>query len=296
MMLRLLLFCLLPATLWCQNAGKSDLILFSLNKGADSLWRPEAPQFLSAFNRGGYNNQPSFFTNNELWLTAQFPSDTTQTDIVSLDLSQKIQTRVTATPQTAEYSPTLMPGSKRFSVIRVEEDGNQRLWSFPLDRSDNGRIELPKVFNVGYHCWLRDTLLTLFIVGEDGQPHTLQSVGIKGQKTQRIASNIGRCMARRADGRLLFVQKATEQTWFLKTWDPKTNLQEIVVKMPSGTEDFALLPDGTLLAGNGSKLFQYKSPRDADWKEIADLSKYGIRKITRLAASKDGKLAVVVGY
>jgi hypothetical protein len=43
-------------------------------------------------------------------------------------------------------------------------------------------------------------------------------------------------------------------------------------------------------------LFQYKSPRDADWKEIADLSKYGIRKITRLAASKDGKLAVVVGY
>ncbi|MCC7466942.1 MAG: hypothetical protein IT261_11765 [Saprospiraceae bacterium] len=295
-MLRLLLFCLLPATLFAQNAGKADLLLFSLNKGADSLWRPDAPRFLSAFNRGGYNNQPAFFGNNELWLTVQFAADTTQTDIMALDLLLKTHTRVTATPKTAEYSPTLMPGGKRFSVIRVEEDRNQRLWSFPVDRSDNGRVELPDVYNVGYHCWLRDTLLALFIVGEDGQPHTLQAVGLKGQKMQRIASNIGRCLVKRPDGKLLFVQKPTEQTWFLKTWDPKTNTQEIVVKMPSGTEDFALLPDGTLMAGNGPRLFQYKSARDTDWKETADLSKYGVRKITRLATSKDGKLAVVVGY
>lgn len=295
-MLRLLLFCLLPAGLVAQNAGKTDLLLFSLNKGADSLWRPDAPRFLSAFNRGGYNNQPSFFGNNELWLTAQFAADTTQTDIMALDLLLKTQTRVTATPKTAEYSPTLMPGGKRFSVVRVEEDRHQRLWSFPLDRSDNGRVELPNIYNVGYHCWLRDTLLALFIVGEDGQPHTLQIAGLKGQKMQKIASNIGRCMIKRPDGKLLFVQKPTEQTWFLKTWDPVTNTQDILVKMPAGTEDFALLPDGTLLAGNGSKLFQYKSPKDADWKVVADLSKYGVRKITRLATSKDGKLAVVVGY
>ncbi|MBL7807494.1 MAG: hypothetical protein JNN28_06765 [Saprospiraceae bacterium] len=295
-MLRLLLFCLLPSAIWAQNAGKTDLLLFSLNKGADSLWRPDLPKFMSAFNRGGYNNQPNFFSNTELWLTVQYTSDTTQTEIVSLDLTQKTQARVTATPQTAEYSPTLMPGGKRFSVVRVEEDGNQRLWSFPLDRSDNGRIELPAIYNVGYHCWLRDTLLALFIVGDEGQPHTLQSVGLKGQKMQRIASNIGRCLIKRPDGKLLFVQKPTEQTWFLKTWDPKTNQQEIVVKMPAGTEDFALLSDGTLLAGNGVKLFQYKAPRDQDWKEVADFSKYGVRKITRLAVSKDGKLAVVVGY
>jgi hypothetical protein len=295
-MLRLLLFYLLPATLFAQNAGKTDLLLFSLNKGSDSLWRPDAPRFLSDFNRGGYNNQPAFFGNNELWLTVQFAADTTQTDIMALDLLLKTQTRITATPNTAEYSPTLMPGGKRFSVIRVEEDRNQRLWSFPVDRSDNGRVELPDVYNVGYHCWLRDTLLALFIVGEDGQPHTLQSVGLKGQKMQKIASNIGRCLVKRPDGKLLFVQKPTEQTWFLKTWDPKDNTQEILVKMPEGTEDFALLSDGTLLAGKGPKLFQYKSARAADWKEIADLSKYGVRKITRMTASKDGKLAVVVGY
>jgi len=293
-MLRTLLLLALPLSLMAQNPGKSDILLFSLNKTADSTWRPDAPRFLTAFNRGGYNNQPNFFGNNELWITAQFPKDTTQTDILALDLLLKTQTRVTATPTTAEYSPTPMPGGKRFSSVRVEEDGNQRLWSFPIDRSDNGRPEFSKIYNVGYHCWLRDTLAALFIVGENDQPHTLQIAGTKGQKMQRIASNIGRCLLKKPDGKLLFVQKATEQTWHLKTWDPKTNVQEILLKMPAGTEDFALLTDGTLLCGSNAKLFQYKAPRNSDWKEVADLSKYGVKKITRLAVSKDGKLAVVV--
>ncbi len=293
-MLRTLLFLSLPFSLVAQGPGKSDILLFSLTKTADSTWRPEAPIFLTAFNKSGYNNQPSFFANNELWLTAQFPKDTTQTDLIALDLLLKTQTQVTATPKTAEYSPTLMPGGKRFSAVRVEEDGNQRLWSFPMDRSDNGRAEFPKIYNVGYHCWLRDTLVAFFIVGEKDQPHTLEIVGSKGQKPQRIASNIGRCLIKRPDGKLLFVQKSTEQTWYLKTWDPKTNAQEIVLKMPAGSEDFALLADGTLLSGSSTKIFQYKAPRNADWKEVADLSKYGVQKITRLAASGDGKLAVVV--
>ena len=293
-MFRTLLLLALPFSLTAQGPGKSNILLFSLAKTADSTWRPEAARFLTAFNRDGYNNQPSFFSNNELWLTAQFPRDTTQTDLIALDLLLKTQTRVTATPNTAEYSPTRMPGGKRFSAIRVEEDGNQRLWSFPIDRSDNGRPEFPKIFNVGYHCWLSDTLVALFIVGEDEQPHTLQVLGTKSQKPNRIGSNIGRCMIKRPDGKLLFVQKATEQTWYLKTWDPKTNLQEIILKMPVGSEDFALLPDGTLLTGKGPKLYQFKPSRNADWKEIADLGKYGVQKITRLAVSGDGKLAVVV--
>ncbi len=293
-MLRTILLLSLPFSLAAQGPGKSELLLFNLNKTADSLWRLEAPKFLTAFNRGGYNNQPNFFSNNELWLTAQFPSDTTQTDIIALDLQLKTQIRVTATPTTAEYSPTPMPGGKRFSAVRVESDGNQRLWSFPIDRSDNGRVEFPKIYNVGYHCWLRDTLIAFFIVGEDNQPHTLQIAGTKGQKLQRVASNIGRCLIKRPDGKLLFVQKATEATWFIKTWDPKTNVQEIVVKTLPGSEDFALLPDGTFLSGSGAKLFQYNVRRDSDWKEVSDLGKFGVKKVSRLAASRDGKLAVVV--
>jgi hypothetical protein len=293
------LFCALLAVLAglaapAQGLEHHDVLLFSLSKTADSLWRPSAPRFLTVFNRMGYNNQPNFFSNNELYLTAQVPSEGEQTDIYALDLASKGLTRVTATAATAEYSPTLAPGGKRFSVVRVEEDGNQRLWSFPLDRSDHGRVEFPRLLNVGYHCWLRDTLVAFFIVGDDGQPHTLQVAGTRAQKPQRLASNIGRCLLKTAGGQLAFVQKPTEQTWFLKTWDPKTNAQEIVVKMPAGSEDFAILPDGAFLTGRGSRLFQYKPGRDADWREVADLGKYGTKSITRLAASREGRLAVVV--
>jgi hypothetical protein len=290
----LFLWLLMPAALLAQRIPPASILLFHCSKNTEGVWQAAAPQYLTAFNQNGYNNQPKFFADNELWLTVQTPDDTTQTEIYALDLLLKKVSRVTATPLTAEYSPTPMPGGKRFSAVRVEEDGNQRLWSFPLDRSDNGRPEFPRLLNVGYHCWLRDTMVAFFIVGENGAPHTLQVAGTRAQKPVRIASNIGRCLAHTADNKLAFVQKPTEQTWFIKTWDPVTKTQEIVIKTLNGAEDFALMPDGTYLMGEGSRLYFFKPGRDEDWRQMADFSKYGVKKISRLAAGKDGKLAVVV--
>ena len=285
---------LLPLSLAAQKLAHYDILLLTLSKNTDGIWQTAAPRFLSSFNPLGYNNQPKFFADNELWLTVQTPEDTTQTDIYALDLLAKTLTRVTATPLTAEYSPTPLPGGKRFSAVRVEEDGNQRLWSFPLDRSDNGEPVFPNLLNVGYHCWLSDTLVAFFIVGENEAPHTLQIASTHSQIPHRMATNIGRCLLKTSDGKLAFVQKPTEQTWFLKTWNPANNTQEIVIKMPTGSEDFALMPDGTYLVGEGSILYTYKPGRDTEWREMCNLSKYGVKKITRLGAGKDGKLVVVV--
>ncbi|MCA0234859.1 MAG: hypothetical protein LCH81_00595 [Bacteroidetes bacterium] len=277
-----------------QRLEHHDLLLFSLSQNADSTWSLAAPRFLTQFNPRGYNNQPNFFSDNELYVVSQSLGDTTQTDILSLDLAAQAFTKVTATPLTSEYSPTLMPGGSRFSCVRVEEDGAQRLWSFPINRSDNGRPEFPLVYGVGYHCWLRDTLAAFFIVGENGAPHTLQVAGLRGQKLQRIAADIGRCLLRTPRGQLAFVSKTTDQIWFLKTWDPATGKQDIVLRIPPGVEDFALLPDGTYLMGNGARLYQYKPGLQTEWKEIASLEPYGVRKITRLTVSKNRKLVIVV--
>lgn len=280
-------------TLSAQRLDHHDILLFSLNKKTDGHWEIHTPRFCTAFNPTGYNNQPNFFSNNELYLTAQTPHDTTQTDIYALDLLVRTITPVTATRATSEYSPVPMPGGRRFSAVRVEEDGNQRLWSFPLDRSDNGRPEFPAIFNVGYHCWLRDTLAALFIVGDDGAAHTLCTANTRNQQLLRIAANPGRCLQPLPDGRLAFVTKSSE-TWFLKTWDVTKPIPEIVTIMPPGSEDFAVLADGTYLTGNGAKLFQYAKGRDTEWKLVADLSQYGVKSISRMAVSGDGKLAVVV--
>lgn len=295
--MRKLLFLLLVVGGWpaaAQSLAHTDILLFPLTPDTDSLWRPGTPRFLTVFNRRGYNNQPSFFSNNDLYLTVQLPTDTTQTDLYSLQLSSQTITRITETA-ISEYSPTLMFGGQRFSTVIVDADGVQRLVSYALNSgTDGGRLEFPNITGVGYHCWLRDTLAALFIVGQNDAPHVLYTAGTRGQKLLRITANAGRCLLPLAGGKLAYVQKATEQTWYLKTYDPQRQSSEIVAKMPAGSEDFALLPNGAYLCGNGPKLWQYRPGRQANWQEVGDLSKYGVKKISRLAVSRDGKLAVVV--
>lgn len=279
-------------SLFAQRLPHYDLLLFSINQRPDSLWHPFAPRFLTAFNPTGYNNQPQFFSPYEIYLTVQQPPDTTQTDIYALDLLLNTLTRITATA-TPEYSPTRMPDGRRFSVVRVEADGSQRLWALPIDRTSAGHPLLPEVNNVGYHCWLRDTLLALFLVGESNN-HTLAIATLASATPRRIAVGIGRCLQKTADGRLAFVQKLSAQEILLKLYHPLQGTVETVVRMPAGTEDFALLPDGTYLAGDGSRLLQFHPRRQNSWTPIADLSLYGVEKISRIAISPDGHLLAVV--
>ncbi len=275
-----------------QQLPPSDILLFSLNLRSDSVWHPFGPRFLTAFNPKGYNNQPQFFSPFELYLTVQEPSDTTQTDIYALDLLLNTLTRVTAT-RTPEYSPNRMPDGRHFSVVRVEADGSQRLWALPLDRRSNGYLLLPNLSNVGYHCWLRDSLIAVFLVEADNR-HSLALASPSATPTRRIATHVGRCLQKVGTNQLAFVQKTSDTTSFLKRYDLHQHKAETLIAMPNGSEDFAVLPDGSFLAGQGSRLLQFHPRRQTSWQEIAQLSAYGVQKITRIAVSPDGRLLAVV--
>jgi dipeptidyl aminopeptidase/acylaminoacyl peptidase len=284
---------LLPAFATAQRLDHYDLLLFSLERPGDD-YTLATPRFLTAFNPRGYNNQPAFVSTTELFVTVQDPRDTTQTEIYLLDLGARQRERVTETP-TPEYSATLLPGGGRFSCVRVEADGSQRLWSFPVDRSDNGEPVFYDLLNVGYHCWLRDTLVALFLVAQNGTAHTLAVAATNGTAPTPIVANIGRCLQRLPDGRLGYVQKATEQTWFLKAYDPVRKQSEILEKTLPGVEDFAVLPDGTFLAGKDARLYQWRPGQKNGWREVANLAGLDVREISRLAVSPDGRrIAVVV--
>src|SRR5690606_9853788 len=98
------------------------------------------PQFLTNFNANGYNNHPVFFSDNELYISAQSPLDA-QPDLYLLDIDRKTKTRVTSTPS-GEFSPARMPDFYNFSAIRQEIAGRDtvlRLWQFPIDRLTNGK-------------------------------------------------------------------------------------------------------------------------------------------------------------
>jgi hypothetical protein len=252
------------------------------------------PKFLTAFNPQGYNNQPQWVNNNELYIAVQTPYDTSQTEIFSLSLLNSTLTQVTATRE-SEYSPTLMPDRKNVSCIRVDATraGTQRLWTYPIDRANSGRDILPLHQDIGYHCWLSDKKLALFIVS--GASNYLKLVNVEDQSSIQLQSGIGRSLARMSDGKLAFVQKATAQTWYIKSMDANSYNTDIIIETLPGSEDFTFLPDGTFIMGNGSKLFSYKiGSAQKQWTEIADLSKYGITNIKRLTVSRDlDKIAIV---
>ena len=285
----LFLFTICSVTI-AQNLPKTNLFLFDLEKESDSLYNFTNPRLLTDFNSDGYNNQPAFMSEHELYLTVGFPGDG-QTDIYKLDIEKKTKLQVTRTAE-SEYSPTLMPDGRDFSTVRVEMDDrqSQRLWSFPFSRSNNGKPFFPSVTNIGYHYWLDNYRVALFIVGE---PAYLAVGDVRDGSIQDLTTDIGRGFQTSPAGNLAYIHKATESTWYIKEMNNETLRSRIIAPTLEGSEDFCVLPDGTVLMGRGHKLYKYHPKKDTEWFEIGDFRYYNINAITRLATNGKGQLVMV---
>lgn len=196
-LITLYFFC--SPSLFGQKLPTTNVYLFDMKALTDSTYAFTQPRFLTGFNADGYNNQPFFMSENELYLTVQLASDTTQTDIFSLNIKDNVLTRVTQTAE-SEFSPSLMPftsdeGQKnyRFTCVRIEQDGfnTQRLWSFPVNRSTKGEPVFRTIKGVGYYQWIDSRKAALFIVGS---PHQLIIADTRTESGTTAARQIGRCI------------------------------------------------------------------------------------------------------
>ena len=239
--------------------------------------------------RSGYDNQPGFLPDGKSLFYTSI-KEGLQADIYRYDIAKAATTRMTDTPE-REYSPTVTPDGKYFSVIRVEADSTQRLWKFPLD-GGKPVLVLEKIKPVGYHVWVDRNTLVLFVLG---QPDTLQLVDVPTEKAETIITNIGRSLHKMPRGQLVsFVHKISDDELVIKSLDVKTRKISPIIKMLTGSEYFVWSRAGALLMAQGSKLFEYDPASDKDWQEVADFSKEGINQITRLAVSPKGdRLAFV---
>ncbi len=229
----------------------------------------------------GYNNQPSFMPDGQSVLYTSIRDQ--QADIYRYDIARGATTQITKTPE-SEYSPTLMPGGQSISVIRVEADGTQRLWRFPLAGGAPSLI-LEKIKPVGYQLWIDDHTLVLFILGK---PNTLQIVDTRTEKAETIAENPGRMLRRiPQQNKFSFVHKVSDQEWIVKAYDLDSRKVTELIKTFPGVEDYAWTPAGDLLMAKDAKLFARKKS-DWAWREVADFSKVGLKTITRIAVSPKG--------
>jgi WD40 repeat protein len=266
------------------QAPGTDIYVATLS-GSGSALRVGTPVNLTA--RTGYDNQPSFSPDGRsVYYTAGRDG---QTDIYRYDFVTGRSLPVTATPE-SEYSPTVMPEGKRLSVIRVERDSTQRLWSFALDGSAP-RLLLDSIKPVGYHVWLNADTVFVFVLGT---PATLRRAELAHGSAEILARDIGRTLllipGRRA---VSYVQRDSSGGW-IRSLDPVSGAGENLARLPEGTEFYTWTREGELLSSRGNELLRFSTP-SKQWERVASFSEPGLRRITRLAVSPKGDRIALVG-
>lgn len=246
---------------------------------------------VNATQRPGYDNQPAFLPDGSGFLYTSTRDDA-QADIWRYDLATRRSTRVTDTPE-SEYSATPIAGGTAFSVVRVERDSTQRLWRFGLAGGEPALL-LEGIKPVGYHAWLGDSTLAMFVLG---QPATLQVAALGQAKGTVYASDIGRGLARVPGQRaVVFVQKRADGDRLVElAFLPGEFRTRTLIRTLPRQEFFAFLPDGRLLSATTDGVLHAWNGECADkarWIPIGSLGK--IRNVTRLAVSPDGKWLAVV--
>ncbi|HEX8185080.1 MAG TPA: hypothetical protein VF747_10025, partial [Blastocatellia bacterium] len=202
--------------------------------------------------RPGYDNQPKFLPDGKSLFFTSIREDK-QADIYRYDIAKGATTRLTVTAE-SEYSATVTPDGKHFSVIRVEADSTQRLWKFPL-KGGSPVLVLEKIKPVGYQAWVDEKTVLLFVLGT---PNTLQLVDVPTEKAETIITDVGRSLYRAPrQEKVSFVHKVSADEWIIKEMDMKSRKIVPIIKALPSSEDYAWAPGGVLLMAKGSKLFKH---------------------------------------
>jgi dipeptidyl aminopeptidase/acylaminoacyl peptidase len=276
----------LVAAIACVAAAQTpntDIFLAPLTRSGGSLTVGPA---VNVTHRAGYDNQPSFTPDGSAMLYTVVDS-TGQADIWRYDIASRRTTRLTATPE-SEYSATVMPGGRRFSVVRVERDSTQRLWSFALDGSDP-QLVLAAVKPVGYHAWLDSTRLVTYVLGT---PSTLHIVSRDGTVDEVRAHDIGRAVHRvPTQEAYTFTQRDSAKALWITMQPIVGGPADLVIRAAADNEFHVWTKSGELLTASRGILQRWNGKHgDASaWMPLADLTTNGVKNVSRLAVSPDGR-------
>jgi dipeptidyl aminopeptidase/acylaminoacyl peptidase len=284
--LTLILASLIMTNLFAQMPN-TDIWILDIKTTGDSVY---ATNPVNLTDRPGYDNQPVFSADGRSVLFTSMPHGI-QTDIYSVDIKSKEIIQITNTA-TSEYSPQFSPDGQNISVVIVEPDSTQRLWKFSkTGESGSAKVLMDKVDSIGYYTWIDNLSVAVFLIGK---PNKLFRCDVGSQKCTFVDDSIGRSLHSVTFGKIkkLFYTKGKN------IWSDNSKSRVIETSVTGEGEDFCFYKSNQLFMADGPKLYSrifVTVGRDAPWKEMADLSASGIKKITRLAISSDGKkLAIVV--
>ena len=266
----------------------ADILVADLSTEPGGLPAIGAPVNLT--QRPDYDNQPHFTPDGSgLWYTAN-DAQSGQSDIWRYDFADNRVTRITQSAPESEYSATPLPDGSGISTIRVEADSMQRLWRFSLDGL-NSAVILPEIAPVGYHKWIDESTLVMFVLGD---PATLQVGDLRTGRARVVTRDIGRSI-HNIPGTfdVSYVQRNEDGSTTIMRLPGDGGAPEPIAETVANGDFHAWTPERILLMADGPRVFARRYEPDATWEQIADFSDLHVN-LSRLAVSPDGAQIALV--
>ena len=237
-------------------------------------------------NNEGYDNQPSFLNDNRLLFAS---TRNGQTDIAQYFINYKSKVWINFT-EGGEYTPLKIPNKNAVSAVRLDKDGKQRLYTYNLSNGES--TELINELVVAYYTWSDDNTVVSAVI--EGEQLNLFSTNISAGTSRKYATNVGRSFHKIPGSNLVsFISKEKTNQWQIKSVNPSTGETKLIANTLEGVEDICWLDNKTIITAKGSKMYKLTLNKDNNWKEIIDLSSYGITSITRMTVNPSmNKLAI----
>ena len=257
----------------------------------------------------GYTNQPYFTQDSQtLRYTEQVialeriemtategaritAGEGTQMDIFAYHIKQAQHQNLTQSAW-SEYSAT--PYLNGFSAIAVDANNAQWLYAFSTD----GMRKEPLIPQepIGYHAWLDEQHLAVFILGDTPAPHSLQIVALNSTEVEIVDVNIGASIYSGPADTVLYSQKLSgEKQHRVLSFDRRTSQIMYLGNLPEGS-DYFYYANGKMLVANKTKVLkaEFIGGHALHWETLLDLSKACDGQLTRLAQAPNERYLAVV--
>lgn len=284
-LLKILYICVLSCSSILAQEN-SAVFVFDIQINDDQA---ELSNFQEIPHEKGYNNQPSFISDEEILFSS---TNNNQADIRKYNLKSNSLQWIHPQTEGGEYSPQIIPESEAVAAVRLDLDGLQRLYKYDLKNNTNTLLipNLPVAYFIFYDA---ETLLAT-VLNEDDMD--LVKIDLAENSSEVLFSHAGRNLGKIPNSEWVsytLINEAEEMD--LYTYDFKTGESVFICQLPYGVQDYVWLDDSKILAASGYRLFLFDTWEESEWNYAGSAEKFGVDGITRMALSPNGKKLAVVG-
>ena len=273
---------------YVTSASAQDVFVFELEKNGEKYSIDEG---INITKRTGYDNQPSFTPDGKAVLyTSQHGENY---DIYEYVIATGITRNLTNTPKVNEYTPIANAANTHFTVVTENTMPDQSVWRYER-ATGKAAWALSTKEGVGYYCfnrqgvcliWLRYGNSVVLTNPASVDPARFISGNALPSRPQVVPST----------EKFSFVHRQANDEVWIKQLDPKDYSITPIAPVIPNRIDYCWTPDGVLLMGDGSKIFQWRPGKSTAWEQVEDLADQGVQNITRLFFSPDSKKIALTG-